>query len=88
VTNADETSVRLPYFGNPEAFPHAKLTTEELDRVHAAVNRGMDEMAASMTAGLYGDDAERRVYELRKSILGDEAGPPPNKANGLAAWLP
>lgn len=37
------------------------------------------------------DIARDRVFQLRKSVLGDDAGPAPRYAGsleGLAAWLP
>jgi hypothetical protein len=76
------------YLFDANAYPRAAFTPEEIRLIEQDVARCFDDMAKRLTEGLYGDDAERRVHDLRKSVLGDEAGPGPNKLAGLAEWLP
>jgi hypothetical protein len=48
--------------------------------------RAYDKLCADVAAGVYGDDKEARVRDLRRS-MGLEA-PFQSPFSGLAAWLP
>jgi hypothetical protein len=51
------------------------------------VERAMARLARAVEAGVYGDSPEQRVHDLRRTVLGEEAGPS-LALTGLAAWLP
>jgi hypothetical protein len=51
------------------------------------VERAMEAMAARVSECLFGAAPENRVHDLRRSVLGDAAGPGPNEVGGLAAWV-
>ncbi len=59
----------------------------DLDGLEAALDRLERQLGLEVMAAVYGTSDEQRVYELRRSILGDEAGPAPGRIEGLVAAL-
>lgn len=69
----------VPIIGEPEWLFGLK---RELDLAEGR-------LAGALAEGLYGEDPDYRVWALRKTILGDDAGESPLPSfSGLAAWLP
>lgn len=64
--------------------PEMQALVDALERQVEAAEKAM---ARKLAEAVYGQDAESRVDDLRKSIMGDDA-PPRERANPLAAWLP
>lgn len=71
-----------------DAKGHELPPSEPIAREMFGVARAMSRRLAE---GIYGGSPDDRVFQLRKSVLGDDAGPAPRYAGsleGLAAWLP
>jgi hypothetical protein len=52
------------------------------------VSRAEADMEAQIAETIYGGGPDQHVHDLRRSVLGDEAGPGMAPFAGLSAWLP